>query len=66
MSIFRSQNTEIKEYLEAGGKLAPLDALREFSCFRLGARIHDLKKEGMNIKTEIINVGGKRVARYSL
>ena len=66
MSTTKSQNTEIKEYLEAGGKLTPLDALREFSCFRLGARIHDLKKEGMNIKTEIINVGGKRVARYSL
>jgi hypothetical protein len=53
--------------LTKGEKLTPLDALRRFGCFRLGARIWDLKRAGYTISTEIIEVdGGARVARYSL
>lgn len=33
---------------------------------RLGSRIHDLRREGLPIDTEMIIVNGKRVARYSL
>ncbi|MBR4855673.1 MAG: hypothetical protein IKU94_03500 [Bacteroidaceae bacterium] len=41
--------------------------LRLCGCFRLSARIADLKKRGYAIMTEKVKVdGGKYVARYSL
>ena len=40
----KSQNEAIREYLEAGHSITPLEALNKFGCFRLGARIADLKK----------------------
>lgn len=44
-----------------------MDALDLFGCFRLGARIADLKKMGYDIVTERVKVeGGKYVARYHL
>ena len=65
-----SQNARIKAYLKSGKSLTPLDALYQFGCFRLGARIHNLKAEGMNIESTMIEItsGGKKkhVARYKL
>ena len=62
-----SQNKQIKAWLESGKSITPLDALNLFGSFRLGARIFDLKNDyGMNIKTEMIEVNGKRYAKYSL
>jgi len=56
-----SQNKEIRKHLESGNSLTPLDALSLFGCFRLGARIHDLKhKFGLNIKTEIVVIYKKQ------
>ena len=54
----------IKE-LEAGRIITPLDALKECGCFRLGARILELRNEGHDIRT-IINDRGKRYAKYYL
>ena len=51
-----TQNKRIRQYLESGRKLTPLDALYQFNCFRLGARIYDLKDQGMNIETELIEI----------
>lgn len=66
----KSQNAMIREYLEAGHSITPIDALNMFGCFRLGARIADLKKEGLDIRTEIVhddvNDNRKRWAKYSL
>ena len=62
-----SQNKQIKAWLESGKSLSPLEALRMFNSFRLGARVFDLKNDyGMNIKTEMVEENGKRFARYSL
>lgn len=61
-----SQNKQILNHLESGKSITPMDALNLFGCFRLGARIHDLKSEGYDIKTEIKVVNGKRFAEYSL
>jgi hypothetical protein len=65
---YESQSKMIKEYLLSGGSISPLDALKMFGCFRLGARIWDLRhKEGMNIKKETLVLdNNKRVAVYSL
>jgi hypothetical protein len=65
-----SQNKKIKDHLMKGGKLTPLDALYQFHCWSLSSRISDLKKEGLKIKTDMIEITSdgkkKRVARYSI
>ena len=60
-----SQNAMIRAALEAGDRLTPLDALKRFGCFRLGARIYDLRREGMASEKRMVEVGdGKHVAEY--
>ena len=62
-----SQTKQIAAYLNKGRKLTPIDALTKFGCFRLAARIADLRNEGMNIKTKIIKLDNKKqVAQYSI
>lgn len=62
-----SQTARILKALKGGKKLTPLDALNDFGCFRLGARCYDLRKQGYDIKTEIVKTkSGKHVACYSL
>jgi len=65
-----SQNARIKDYLMKGGKLTPLEALYLFSCWALSSRISDLRKQGVNIKSELIEITSegkkKMVSRYSI
>jgi hypothetical protein len=61
-----SQAKEILQYLKQGHSLTPADALHKFGCFRLAARVDDLRKAGHDIKTVIIEVNGKRFAEYRL
>jgi len=62
-----SQTKQIANYLNKGKKLTTLDALNKFGCFRLAARISDLRNDGMNIKTKIIKLENKKqVAQYSI
>lgn len=61
-----NQSDLILAHLRDKGPLTPMQALREFRCFRLGARIYDLKRKGHVIATKIIPIGKKHVARYSL
>ncbi len=62
----RSQNQRILAWLKSGRTITPLQALRKFGCFRLGARIHNLKEEGYLIKSRLVSERGKRFARYLL
>ena len=54
--------------LRRGKKITPLDALEDYGCFRLGARIYDLRREGHPIQTENFRdpQSGKHYARYWL
>jgi hypothetical protein len=62
-----SQNKQIADYLNKGKKLTTLDALTKFGCFRLAARISDLRNDGMNIATKIIKLENKKqIAQYSI
>lgn len=63
-----TQNEQIRKYLEAGNTLTPLEALNLFGCFRLATRIFELKKQGLNILTDIVEdaATGKRYAKYRL
>lgn len=53
--------------LEAGYRVTPLDALRRHGCFRLAARIAELRAAGYPIATEHLTTDtGARVATYRL
>ncbi|CAB4169100.1 Helix-turn-helix domain containing protein [uncultured Caudovirales phage] len=63
----KSQEQWILEQLQQGKQVTPIDALNGCGCFRLGARIFDLKQKGHNIFTEKFKTpSGKTVARYRL
>jgi hypothetical protein len=60
-----SQNALIKGWLLNGHSLTQLEALKHFGCFRLAARIADLRDKGLNVVTDMVTLeNGKRVARY--
>lgn len=61
-----SQCTLIEQHLRSGKTITPIEALDLYGCFRLGARIWDLKDQGLDIATEMVTNGRKRYARYSL
>ena len=67
MKTADSQNALIKGWLLNGYSLTQLEALNQFGCFRLAARIADLRDQSLNVVTDIITLeNGKRVARYYL
>lgn len=47
-----TQKDRVLKYMQDFGKITPLDAIREFGCLRLSARIFDLKRDGHNIISE--------------
>jgi hypothetical protein len=62
-----TQAGKILAYLQAGNRLTALEALDAFGCFRLAARIHELRNQGWQIEERTVETrGGKRVAEYSL
>ena len=46
MSNRKSQKQMIREYLEAGNTLTPMEALTKFGCNRLSARIKEIREDG--------------------
>ena len=65
MEATDSQNALIKGWLLNGYSLTQLEALTQFGCFRLAARIADLRDKGLNVVTDMVTLeNGKRVARY--
>ena len=61
-----SQSASILTALQAGRGLTPADALRDFGCFRLAARIYDLRQEGHSIATYWEQSETRRWAVYHL
>jgi len=49
-----SQNIKILIALKNGMKLTAIGALNMFGCFRLAARIKDLRDEGYHVESEMI------------
>ena len=61
----------ILRYMQDEGGITPWEAMKEFGCMRLGARIYDLKRRGFAIERTLVsdvNRYGKHVqyARYSV
>ena len=63
-----SQNERILDHLIEKRTINPLQALSLYGCFRLSARIFDLKERGINIEkhTEKDRNTGKEYAVYTL
>lgn len=62
-----AQAGRILAHLRAGNRLTALEALERFGCFRLAARIHELRRDGWNVQERTVETrSGKRVAEYSL
>lgn len=66
MKALDSQNALIKGWLLNGKSITPIEALNMFGCFRLSARIANLREEGMPVVTDMVTINDKRVARYYL
>ena len=48
-----SQKKQILRYLQTHRRgITPIDALEKFGCFRLSARISDLRELGYDIRTD--------------
>jgi len=60
-----SQNQRILDYLSKAS-ITPLEALNKFGCLRLAARINDLRAAGHQINRQMVYLGDKKFARYSL
>lgn len=61
-----SQADQIAGHLRKGKTVTSVEALEQWGCFRLAARISDLRAQGMNILTETIERNGKKFARYRM
>lgn len=49
-----TQCEKVLRHLREFGTITPMDAIREYGCLRLGARICDLRRGGYPIKSRII------------
>lgn len=65
MERTESQKSRIWAHLQTSS-ITPLEALKKYGCFRLGARIADLRNEGKAIRTDMVEIDGKRFASYSI
>ena len=62
-----TQTQKILENLESGKTISPAEALVWAGCFRLAARIKDLRDAGYDIETDMkADENGRRYARYRL
>ena len=63
-----TQTEAIAQHLRTGHKLTPLQALKEFGCTRLAARIGELRADyGMDIRKKMVKtISGERFAEYYL
>lgn len=61
-----TQKIQILNHLQQYSSLTPLESLRLYGCMRLASRIDELRKQGHDIETIMINNGTSRFAKYVL
>lgn len=59
-----TQTEQIRAHLLKHNSITPMEALQKFKCFRLAARIHDLKERGFSVQTVMVERHGKHFAKY--
>jgi len=53
MSI--SQKQRIKQHLQKGKTITQMQALRKWRCFRLSARINEIRNDGIDVRTTMVD-----------
>ena len=62
-----TQNQLILSHLKTNKGITAMEALNQYGCFRLAARINDLRNDGHDITTETIKtLTNKTVSQYKL
>jgi len=62
-----TQTRAILAHLRQHRTITALEALDQYQCFRLAARIKDLREEGHEIHTERVHIAAKKtIAEYTL
>lgn len=66
-----TQNERLLEHLAKGKTIQPMQAWHNLGIYRLGSRIHDLRKSGNKIRRDWVTVYNRwgeecRVAEYKL
>jgi hypothetical protein len=61
-----TQKTQILMHMRTKGSINSLLALKLYGCFRLAARIEELRRDGWLINATMVTRGKKRYAAYSL
>lgn len=62
-----SQCSDILRHMQERGSITALEALDQYGCFRLAARIKDLRADGHLIVTQEVELpNGKTIAKYTL
>ena len=62
----KTQAQKILSHLKRGWKITQIDAFHKYGCWRLASRISDLRNEGFDIRTKMIEREGKTFAQYQL
>jgi len=62
-----TQTNQIIAHMKEHGSITGMQALKHYGCFRLAARIYDLRNQGHQIEAQTWKTrSGKHVARYWL
>lgn len=62
-----TQNLMVLAHLKTGRELTPIEALKKYGCFRLAARVYELKQAGWPIYCERRPIDNRRtIGVYSL
>lgn len=66
-----SDKARILKHLQENGSITPMEALEQYGCYRLGARVFDLRRDGYEINTTIVegtdrNGEPMKYARYTM
>ena len=66
-----SQTTDVIEYIRDHGSITTKQATEELGCYRLSARICDMRAFGIHIEKEMVTVKNRkgepcRVAKYTI
>ena len=61
-----TQCEQILDHLKRGKTITQVDAFNEYGCWRLAARIADLRQAGHDVLTVMESQGEKVFARYQL
>lgn len=59
-----SQTDLIRRHLTEHNSITPIEALRRYGCFRLAARIRDLRDQGFCVQTVMVERNGTRFTKY--